>query len=136
MGAPFQIAVHRPPARVPLAIIEVRGEVDAVTSSRLQEAAAEACRQGACHLLLDLSDVSFMGSACLRVLITIDEMLRSQSGQTDGDDDQAAATPSFKSPNLKILSPSPTVARTLKISGFEMIFDIFSDRQTALDVFA
>ena len=135
MSSPFQIAVHRPPARVPLAVIDMHGELDAVSSPQLEKAAAEAFSQGASHLLLDLSGVSFMGSAGLRALVAIDEMLRARSGPAAGDQDPATAATSFKSPNLKLLSPSPAVARTLRLSGFEMVFDIFDDRQAAVASF-
>ena len=136
MNPPFQIAVREHPARMSLAMLDVQGEIDAVSSPKLEEAAAEAHRHGARYLLLDLSGVSFMGSAGLRALTVIDEMLRHQSAPAAGGDDPAAAIHSFKSPHLKLLGPAPAVARTLKISGFEMVFDIFSDRQAALDSFA
>ena len=135
MSPSFQITIGMLPARVPLAILDVRGEIDAQTGPQLEAAAAEAQRQGARHLVLDLSGVSFMGSAGMRALIAIDEMLRAQTGQAGQGEGQTTATASFKSPYLKLLSPPPAVARTLRISGFEMIFNIFSDRQAALDSF-
>lgn len=136
MNPSFQISVYNPPARVPLAVIAVRGELDAVTSPQLEKAAAEAFGQGAGHLLLDLANVSFMGSAGLRALVAIDELLRPQSGPAAGGQRPATTAASFKSPYLKLLSPSPAVARTLRLSGFEMVFDIFDDRQAAVESFA
>jgi len=133
MDSQHQFTLRAQPAGARLVIVEVRGEIDAATHVQLQEMMAESCRRGTCYLLLDLSAVPFMGSAGLRALHAIDEMLRQQATAGDG------ATPlsgdSFKSPCLKLLNPHPAVARTLTISGFEMIFDIFSDRQAAIASF-
>jgi len=128
----FEIAIQEQPAGARLAIVNVQGEIDAVTHVQLQEMMAESCRRGTCYLLLDLSAVPFMGSAGLRALHAIDEMLRQQAA-TSGV--AVLSEDSFKSPCLKLLNPHPAVARTLSISGFEMIFDVFSDRQTAIDSF-
>ncbi len=128
---PFTIDAQ--PAGARLVIVEVQGEIDAVTHVQLQEMMAESCRRGTCYLLLDLSAVPFMGSAGLRALHAIDEMLRRQAAS--GEEGAALGGDSFKSPCLKLLNPHPAVARTLTISGFEMIFDIFTDRQTAIDSF-
>ncbi|WP_374686689.1 STAS domain-containing protein, partial [Promineifilum sp.] len=102
----------------------------------LQDSAAEACRAGTRWLLLDLAGVRHMGSAGLRALHQIDSMLRRESaGEAGGDSGSAPMVGSFKSPYLKLLNPSRAVARTLQLSGFEMIFDIFDDRQAAIDAF-
>ncbi len=132
MGMHFEIAIQEQPTVSRLAIVEVQGEIDAVTHVQLQEMMAESCRRGTCYLLLDLSAVPFMGSAGLRALHAIDEMLR-QRAATSGV--AVLSEDSFKSPCLKLLNPHPAVARTLAISGFEMIFDIFTDQQAAIDSF-
>lgn len=83
MKPSFQISVDNPPARSSLAVLGVQGELDAISSPRLEAAAAEAISQGADRLLLDLSGVSFMGSAGLRALVAINEMLRARSGSAE-----------------------------------------------------
>ena len=67
MSPSFQITIGMLPARVPLAILDVRGEIDAQTGPQLEAAAAEAQRQGARHLVLDLSGVSFMGLSLIHI---------------------------------------------------------------------
>lgn len=136
MEPTLHITIHQQQARVPLTVFVVEGEIDAATYISLQDSAAEACRAGTRHLLLDLSGVRHMGSAGLRALHQIDSMLRRESAGEAGDSSgPAPMIGSFKSPYLKLLNPSRSVARTLQLSGFEMIFDIFHDRQAAIDAF-
>jgi len=132
MDSQHQFTIHTQSVGARLVIMEVRGEIDATTHVQLQEMMAESCRRGTCYLLLDLSAVPFMGSVGLRALHAIDEMLRQQAA-TSGV--AVLSEDSFKSPCLKLLNPHPAVARTLTISGFEMIFDIFTDRQAAINSF-
>lgn len=133
MDSQHQFTLRAQPVGARLVIVEVRGEIDAATHVQLQELMAESCQRGICYLLLDLSAVPFMGSAGLRALHVIDEMLRQQAASSERE--AALGGDSFKSPCLKLLNPHPAVARTLTISGFEMIFDIFSDRQAAIASF-
>ncbi len=136
MNTTLRIAIHQVGARVPLSIFQLEGDIDAESCARLQEAAVEAHRNGMSRLLLDLSGVAFMGSAGLRALHTIDEMLRKgPATENDTEDSDERPAGGFKSPYLKILNPTGSVVRTLKISGFEMIFDIYHDRQAAIDAF-
>jgi anti-anti-sigma factor len=117
-----------------LTIFKLEGDIDAESYVLLQDKATEYYQTGTRRLILDLSGVLFMGSAGLRALHHIDEVLRRE---TVGEDksNSGIMNGSFKSPYLKLLNPSASVARTLKLSGFDLIFDIFHDRQAAIDAF-
>ena len=54
-----------------LAIVSVGGEVDLETASQLGDHALEALRDVSPHVLLDLTDVTFMDSTGLKVLLSI-----------------------------------------------------------------
>ena len=54
-----------------LAIVSVGGEVDLETASQLGDQALDALRDVSPHVLLDLTDVTFMDSTGLKVLLSI-----------------------------------------------------------------
>lgn len=136
MSSLFQIVIQQEQAHVPITVFQVAGDIDASSYELLEDAAADAFGQGTRRLLLDLSGVAYMGSAGLRALYTIDQMLRQAADDAAGGvADSGLTNDSFRSPFLKLLHPSRSVNHTLKISGFEMAFDVFDDRQLALDSF-
>jgi anti-sigma B factor antagonist len=63
----FEIEVHRPAAKVVL--LAVRGEVDVCTSLGLMEAIVEAFSEHPEVIAVDLSELQYMDSAGVRVLI-------------------------------------------------------------------
>ena len=54
-----------------LAIVSVGGEVDLDTASQLGDHALDAVRDVSPHILIDLTDVTFMDSTGLKVLLSI-----------------------------------------------------------------
>lgn len=55
----------------PVVTVRVAGEIDALTAPRVQQAVDEAYGvPGVSHVLLDLTEVGFLGSAGLSVLVT------------------------------------------------------------------
>lgn len=136
MSTLFQIVIQQEQTHVPITVFLVAGAIDASSYELLEDAAADAFEQGTRRLLLDLSGVAYMGSAGLRALYAIDRMLRQAADDAAGGaGDSGLINDSFRSPFLKLLNPTRSVNHTLKISGFEMAFDIFDDRQMALDSF-
>jgi anti-anti-sigma factor len=75
------------------------------------------------NLLIDLSGVDSLSSAGLRALLGISKMLDGGAGGGG------------KSAHLKLLSPQQQIRRVLNIAGFENLFDIFEDRDKALESF-
>ena len=63
------------------ATVTVTGEVDLATAGRLEREMAKAIAAGARTLVLDLSQVGFMSSSGLHVLIAADSTLRAQGGR-------------------------------------------------------
>lgn len=132
----INLTIQQERAQVPLTIFRFEGELDANTYRPLQDAATDACQYGMRWLLMDMSETKYMSSAGLRALHFIDNLLRqTAAGAEEGAGSSKLVNNSFKSPFMKLLNPSPAVAHTLKISGFEMVFDIFFDRQLAIDSF-
>jgi anti-anti-sigma factor len=126
----LQIAIEQAQGRVPVTIIQVEGAVDAATYAALQTAVDTAYAAGVQYLLFDLANVSYMSSAGLRVLHRLIDRLRDEGVLKGG-----GAGDSLKSPHVKLLNPSTNVRRLLEVSGFEQLFDIYTDRDVALASF-
>jgi anti-sigma B factor antagonist len=65
-------------------------------------------------LLLDMSEVTFLSSLGLRMLLTVARALDRRGAKT------------------VLLSPQPAVREVLKVSGFDQIIPIHNDNETAL----
>jgi anti-sigma B factor antagonist len=65
-------------------------------------------------LLLDISDVTFLASLGLRMLLTVAKALDRRGAKT------------------VLLSPQPAVREVLKLSGFDQLMPVHNDEETAL----
>ncbi len=120
----FSVLVGQEQGNVPVTVLRVEGDIDAATHQSLEEKASEVIDGGAKNILLDLSNVQYMGSAGFRAIHAINNML--EHGET-------ART--GKSPHLKLLNPTGEVARVIHTLGFDVFLDIYHDREEALNAF-
>jgi len=136
MDSELEIVVSQEQGRVPVTVYHLKGVIGAHTYERLETQAAKDLGNGTRHLLLDLSGVTYMSSAGLRALHEIFTMLQAD---TTGESNQAMRkgmmAGTFKSPNLKLLKPSPDVLRVIQIQGFDMFLEILPDYQKAVASF-
>jgi len=88
------------------ALVTVSGEIDVYTSPLLQERLVEVLRDGSSRIVLDLSEVTFLDSTGLGVLITALKRCRS----ADGD--------------LILVTAQPNVLKVLEITGLNDVFDV------------
>ncbi len=118
------IAVTQENARVPVAVMSLEGELDAASYLDALASAREVVEGGASHILLDLEQLSYMGSSGIFVIHSVAMLLRGEEPpnpeggwdalhQADEDD------PSEVAANLKLLSPQPQVDRALERSGMK-----------------
>ncbi len=126
-----------------IAIMKLTGELDASCYQDAIEQSQELRSAGTKNLLLDLSDLSFMASSGLISLYNIAFTMRGDS-IPDGESgwnvlheirDELANT-TKKEAHLKLLSPQPRIEKTLKMTGFDKLIEIFSDRDEALRSFS
>lgn len=133
MNGDFRIVSLQENALVPITVFQIHGDIDVNTGQMVEEKARQAYEQGMRYLLLDLSEVDYISSAGLRVIHMIYKMLRQapqekvSKGILDG---------SYRACHLKLLNPCPEVDAALKMTGFDMYLDVFSDRQQALEAFS
>jgi anti-sigma B factor antagonist len=94
-------------------LIAVRGEIDLFTAPELKSALTEAIEAGKLRLVIDLSEVSFLDSTALGVLIGAVKRLRSRGGA------------------LAIVNTDTSIAKTFEITGLDQIFTILPSREEA-----
>ena len=95
-------------------LITVSGRIDSSNASQLDEALKGLMNNGRHKLVLDLSNVNYMSSAALRVLVSAVRECKSHRG------------------NVKLANISERVAEVLKLAGLDAIFEVFDDKTAAV----
>ena len=92
-------------------VFRLDGDLDTNPSPLAEEAFKDAIAAGASAMLVNLSDVGFVSSAGLRVLLAAAKQLGGQ---------------------LKVCGLNETVNEVFEISGFSTIFSVFPTEEEAL----
>jgi anti-sigma B factor antagonist len=95
-------------------VIAARGEIDLFTAPDLKQVLTDAIEGGEHRVVIDLSEVSFLDSTALGVLIGAVKRLRSRGGA------------------LAIVNTDSSIAKTFEITGLDQIFTILGTRKEAL----
>jgi len=135
----LNITIGHENARIPLAVMKLEGELDAATYLDVIARARQLSEQGTRHILLDLGDLTYMGSSGLFAIRSV-AMLLSGAEPPDPEDGWSAmhATESGESEavkSLKLLDPQPQVDRVLERAGLKRFFETYTDRATAIGSF-
>jgi len=136
----MEITISQEQGRALVSVIHIDGHLDGQTYQDLIAKAREAVKAGTKNILLDLSDLTYISSAGLVSLHTIALMTR---GEELPDPEQGWST--LKSmdrtrdgglqKHLKLLNPRPEVTKVLEMVGFSEFFEVFTDKQKAVDSF-
>ena len=136
----MNITITQAEGKVPVTIMHIQGEIDASNFQRVIAKARQAYDTGARDLLLDLSDVPYMGSSGLVALHSVAVLMR---GETPPDPE--AGWEALRSigrdrevglqQHVKLLNPQPRVKRVLEMAGFDRFFEIHTDQETAIASF-
>lgn len=130
MSSDLQITVSQEQGRVPVTVFHIAGEIGSHNHEQLQDRASEAVEAGTQHLLLDLSNLTYMSSAGLRAMHAIYNMLR-LTEEASG----AEPAESVLSPYLKILSPPPDILKVINAIGFGDFVEIHETLEQAVASF-
>ncbi|WP_455222920.1 STAS domain-containing protein [Kaarinaea lacus] len=117
MSSTLQITVLENQGNEHVTVINLKGELDGNTYKDLQAKVDEIIAGNVNNLLIDMSDLSFMGSAGLRALHTSSNSAKENGG------------------TVKLLKPSDAAKRVLKTLGFDQFFDVFDDLDEAIKSF-
>jgi anti-anti-sigma factor len=96
------------------AIFSVRGELDLHEAPELQDRIRAAIDRGAMLIVVDLTDVSFIDSMALGVLLATANKLRPAGGR------------------LRLVVPNPSIRRIFEISLLDQVFTLDCTRDEAL----
>ncbi|MCJ7513544.1 MAG: STAS domain-containing protein [Anaerolineales bacterium] len=100
-----------------VAVVTISGRIDSATSAEFEAALQDAIAKGKRNLILDMSQVEFLSSSGLRVLVTTLKTLR----KTGGD--------------ICIAQPSQRARDAIDIAGLDVLFKSFDDREAAIASF-
>jgi anti-anti-sigma regulatory factor len=135
----MNITVDRVQAKVPVAVVGVAGALDASNFEDLIARGREIYASGTRHVLLDLSDTSFMSSSGLVALHSITLLMQDRE-PPDLEQGWSAIHATTRAnggrqQQVKLLNPQPTVDRTLTVSGMKELYEVYTDRAAALASF-
>ena len=95
-------------------ILALSGRLDTETSADLELALQDLQAAGANHFLIDLSEIGYVSSAGLRVLLALAKQLEGSPG------------------SLRLCSLNTAVKQVFDVAGFSKLFAIFPNRAAAL----
>ncbi len=136
----MHLTVEAVRGRVPVDILAIHGDLDASNFELVIAKARELYAAGARHLLLDLSDMPFMGSSGVVAIHSVALLMRNEEPPSPEHGWQAFhaighALEKQVEQFVKLLNPQPKVQRTLQMTGLDEFFDIYSDRDRAIASF-
>jgi anti-sigma B factor antagonist len=108
---PFELSASE---RHGVSVLAVRGEVDVATSPQLHERLEAMAQEGTTMAVVDLTEVSFVDSTALGVLVTGAKRLREGGG------------------DLRLVVTEPHIAKVFTITGLDEVFTIYPTAGAAL----
>jgi anti-sigma B factor antagonist len=95
-------------------VITVGGRVDSSTADQFESTVTEELKSGQRNLVFDLSQVDFLSSAGLRILV----MSRKEAQKGGG--------------VVRLAQPSERVKETMEIAGLDVLFEYYPSREEAI----
>jgi anti-anti-sigma regulatory factor len=129
----MEITTERPSAGV--AVIALDGELDGSNFDRVIDAGRAAYADGARRVVLDLSNVTYMGSSGLVAIHSIALLLAGKEPTSPDDGWQAIHEINQAvegDPSVLLAGPQASVRRVLDRSGMAELFPVHADRDAAL----
>lgn len=96
------------------AVVTATGELDVSSSTILKSELTDHISQGRVHVIIDMSNVTFVDSSGLSVLVTGLKRTVESGG------------------SLRLVITAESVMRIFQITALDQAFDIFADLETAL----
>ena len=122
MSESLQIGMSREDGGKPVAVLRLNGSLDANTQGQFEDKAKEAIDGGAEYLIIDMSGVEYLGSAGMRAIHAITNILSPEE-------------PGMHSSRLKVLNPSPAAGKVFKTLGFDSFIEIHENVDEAIAAF-
>jgi anti-anti-sigma factor len=101
-----------------ITVLAPSGRIDTTTSTRVEECVRRTVDEGARDLVIDFSDVEYISSAGLRVLLVLAKRMRDLQGR------------------LVLCSLPESVRQVFRLAGFTPLFRIEASQEAALATLA
>jgi anti-sigma B factor antagonist len=123
MDAEMEITTTQVEGEVLVTVLQLKGEVGSHNYEELRDEAFAVIDGGAEHLLLDLTELTYMSSAGLRAMHAIYNKLQ-------GPEEEAST-----SQRLKLLGPPPNILSLVNTIGFNIYVEIYDTLEEAVASF-
>jgi len=136
----MNIIVENAQGRVPVTILELHGDLDGSNYQEVIARARDLYGAGMRHLVIDMGDTAYMSSAGLVALHSAILLLRGEQ-PPDPESGWSAFHAIAREQGggmqkaVKLLNPQPRVRRTLEMTGMQEFFEVYTDRQAAVESF-
>ncbi len=136
----MNISIRQVQGRVPIALLDVQGALDATNYQELIARATEVYGAGTRDILVDLSHTSFISSSGLVALHSVAVILKGEQppnpeGGWSAIHAVGRGLGSGVQQHIKLLNPQPKVERVLEKAGLKELFEIHTDLAAALASF-
>lgn len=129
-------------ANVPVTLLKVIGLLDASNYQDVIDKSRQLYQAGMRELLLDFSQLTFMSSSGILALHDVAMLMRGEQPLDIGEGwssfhalSHFVEGESRYEKHVKLLNPQPRVRKTLEITGFDHIIEIFDNRDAAIASF-
>ena len=129
----IDVSIHQ--AKEPVAVMRLKGEINASNFMLVSDRARELYQNPARNLVIDLGEVTSISSTGMAALHNI-ALLYSGMPQTV----QQGANPDFTHnsnarKHIRLLNPQPDVDKSLETAGMKLFFKVFKDLERAIASF-
>lgn len=136
----MNISVSQAQGRVPVTVLKLDGQLDGQNFQELIAKAQELHSAGARDFLLDLSELTYISSAGLVALhsvalLTRGEEVPDMEGGWSAYRSMGRSSEAGVQKHVKLLNPRSEIMGVLDMVGFSNVFEIYTDREEALNSF-
>ena len=136
----MNISVSQASGNVPVTVVKLDGQLDGQNFQELISKAQELYSGGARDFLLDLSDLTYISSAGLVALHSVALMSRGEElpdveGGWSAYRSMGRSSEAGVQKHVKLLNPRSEVISVLDMVGFSSVFQIYTDRDEAVNSF-
>ncbi len=130
----MEIIVSHAQGNVPVTVFHLKGSFRA--NEEIKELAQTEFDNGARYIVVDFSDVDFMGSKGLQGILAIYEMLRGDISEKEKQViDQGISSGTYTSPHLKLLKPNELVKEVLNLTGYDIFLEVYENLEEVVNSF-
>lgn len=129
----IDVSIHQ--AKEAIAVMRVKGEINASNFVLVTDKAQEIYQKPARNLIIDLSEVPGISSTGIAAIHNIALLYSGvpQNVQQDAQPDFTHSSNARK--HVKLLNPQPEVDKSLEAAGLKLFFKVFKDLESALASF-